>query len=74
MHGTIFDSARNYFIEKLYWFEDLITCSVCTGFWCGLGLAPFFFNIDIFLPVAFYSSAVCYILHLLTGALIKFND
>jgi len=70
MHGTIFDTIRNYLIYQISWFGTLITCPVCTGFWCGLGLSPFFFKFTMFLPAAFYSSAACYILHLATGVLL----
>lgn len=74
MHGTIFNSLRNYLIGKIDLFKDLITCAICTGFWCGLILAPFFFNVGMFIPAAFYSSAVCYILHLLTDVLINLSN
>ena len=74
MYGTIFNKLRNHLKESIHWFSDLITCPVCLGFWCGLSLSPFIFETTLLVPAAFYGSAVCYILHLITGVLLTKGD
>ena len=36
MYGSIFNRPRNFLMRKFRWFQRLITCPLCTGFWCGL--------------------------------------
>lgn len=59
MYGEIL----NYFRERLTrikFFSQLLTCSLCTGFWCGFVLIPF--TDSILTPL--FCACVCYFLHL----------
>jgi len=60
MYGEIL----NYFRERLVrikFFNQLLSCALCTGFWCGAVLIPF--TNCILTPL--FSSCVCYFLHLI---------
>ena len=64
MYGTIFNVARKWLTTRYKFLNELFTCALCTGFWCGLIIKQ---NI-IF---ALYSAAICYILHLVIEVLIN---
>ena len=64
MYGTILDKPRMWLIKRYSIVDALLSCALCTGFWCGLIIQP---NI-IF---ALYSAATCYIINLLTDILAK---
>ena len=40
MYGSIFNRPRNFLMRNCGWFRNLITCSLCTGFWCGVIMFP----------------------------------
>ncbi len=83
MYGSIFNRPRNFLMRKFRWFQRLITCPLCTGFWCGLvtynwhitpmvkanGLSDMFTTTFMF-PFACYSAIFCYIAHLFTEILL----
>lgn len=83
MYGSIFNKPRNFFMRRWRWFQRLITCPLCTGFWCGAfmyqwhilpivkvnKISDYFCDTFIF-PFACYSAVVCYIGHLLTEILL----
>lgn len=74
MYGSIFNTIRDYLSLHISWFKELIKCPVCLGFWCGILLSPFIFESILIIPAAFYSSAACYILHLVTGIMLTKAD
>lgn len=63
MYGTILDKPRTWLTSRYNLVNELLSCALCTGFWCGLIIKP---NIIFGL----YSAATCYILHLSTGLLL----
>jgi len=83
MYGSLFNKPRNFLMGKFRWFRNLITCPLCTGFWCGLvtynwhigpmpkanGLSELFVNSFMF-PFACYSAIFCYVAHLATEILL----
>ena len=62
MYGTIFNVPRRWITNRYVVFNELLKCSLCVGFWCGLLLTRDF-------TFALYSSAVCYIINLVTDIL-----
>ena len=83
MYGSLFNRPRNFLMRKCRWFRNLITCPLCTGFWCGLitynwhigplpkanGITALFTQ-TFMLPFACYSAIICYTLHLVTEILL----
>ncbi len=66
MYGTIFNIPRVK-LTKIELFKELLSCSLCVGFWVGLALSTFTeYNTLVF---ALYSSATCYIIDRLTDKL-----
>ena len=66
MYGTIFNIPRAK-LTKIKFFKELLSCSLCVGFWVGLALSTLIeFNTIVF---AFYSAATCYIIDRLTDKL-----
>lgn len=58
MYGTILEKPRSFIASRSPFFKELISCSLCTGFWVGVILAvPF--NLW-FLPL--FSAAICFII------------
>jgi len=62
-YGTILDTPRNIIKSKSKFLTELLNCSLCLGFWCGvlitLPLCLYSFTIQyLLLPLA--SSAVCW--------------
>ena len=82
MYGSIFNRPRNFLMRKFRWFQRLITCPLCTGFWCGLAFSPFHLvplqstkadwwgPLTMIFPFACYSAIMCYVLHLCTEILL----
>ena len=81
MYGSIFNKPRFWLMKKSAHMRSLLSCALCTGFWCGLVIYPFTLIHDghdcgcgleyiAALPFGFYSSITCYILHLLTEILL----
>jgi hypothetical protein len=64
MYGTILNAPRKWLTTRYKFFNGLLKCALCTGFWCGLIIKP---NILF----ALYSAATCYILHLIIEILIN---
>jgi len=63
MYGTIFNIPRAK-LTKIKFFKELLSCSLCVGFWVGLSLSTFLeYNTIVF---ALYSAATCYIIDRLT--------
>lgn len=63
MYGEILNYIRNK-LTKINFFAQLLSCALCTGFWCGILLIPF---THILFPL--YSSCACYFLHLVKEVL-----
>lgn len=82
MYGSLFNKPRNFLMRKFRWFQRLITCPLCTGFWCGLAFYPahleplqtskisWWSEWTMLMPFACYSAIMCYILHLYTEILL----
>lgn len=41
VYGSILSSIRSWLSAKSSYIEDLISCTLCTGFWVGLALSMF---------------------------------
>ena len=69
MEAKIFNFVRDK-ITKIKFFEELLNCSLCTGFWTGLligSYVPIYNNIFF----ALYSSATCYFIYLVNSILLN---
>jgi len=62
MYGEILNPIRKKLV-KIKFFHKLLSCALCTGFWCGLFLSKLNWQ------AALYSAATCYILNLITDIL-----
>ena len=62
MYGTIFNTPRKWLVARYSIINELLSCALCTGFWCGLLIKQ-----DIIF--ALYSAATCYIINRLTDKL-----
>ena len=65
-YGTIFDTPRNWFKKKHKKLNELLTCSLCLGFWCG-GIINI---IPQFILIMLSSAAVCWIIDTVFGIII----
>ena len=63
MYGTILNKPRKWLTSRYDVIDELLSCALCTGFWCGLIINP---NIIFGL----YSAATCYIIPIITGLLL----
>jgi len=63
MYGTILDKPRIWLTTRYNIINELLSCALCTGFWCGLIL-------ELNIIFGLYSAATCYIIHLITGLLL----
>ena len=82
MYGSIFNRPRNFLMRRFRWFQNLITCPLCTGFWCGLVMSKWHLrplqttksdwwsDYTMVFPFACYSAIICYIFHLFTEILL----
>ena len=67
MEAKVLNFIRDKII-KIKFFEELLNCSLCTGFWTGLIIGVFApYNNILF---ALYSSVTCYFLYLLNYILL----
>jgi len=68
MYGKIFSGIRDT-LSKNKFFEDLLSCALCTGFWTGLLIGV----VSNYNPIVFalYSAGVCFILHLMTEIMLN---
>jgi len=64
MYGTIFNTPRRWLVSRYSIINELLSCALCTGFWCGL-------LIKQSIIFGLYSAATCYIINLLTDILSK---
>ena len=67
MEGKIFNYFRDK-LTKIKFFKDLLACSLCTGFWTGLGIG--YYSPYNFIIFGFYSSACCYLIYLVNRILL----
>ena len=58
-YGTILNFPRKW-VYKVPFFKELFKCSLCLGFWCGLGVAIYNSRDLILYPLA--SAGVCWLL------------
>ena len=62
MYGTILNTPRKWLVDRYSIINELLSCALCTGFWCGL-------LIKQSIIFGLYSAATCYIINLLTDIL-----
>ena len=73
MYGSILAKPREYIKSKVKFTNDLLKCSLCTGFWSGIIIGGLIYylkdnSLDIlFLPLI--SSAACWLYDSVIGAL-----
>ena len=68
MEGKVLNSLREP-LCKISFFQNLLNCSLCTGFWTGLFIGNLTnYNFIVF---AFFSSAACYFLYLINSILLS---
>jgi cytochrome c biogenesis protein CcdA len=68
MYGKILSPLRDRLV-RIDFFNELLSCALCTGFWTGLFIGILsHFNPIIF---ALYSSTFCFVLHLVTEIMLK---
>jgi len=68
MEGKILNFLRDH-LCKITFFKNLLNCSLCTGFWTGLGIGTLTnYNCLVF---ALYSSVTCYFLYLINSILLS---
>lgn len=58
-YGTILNLPRKW-VCKVPIFKELFKCSLCLGFWCGLGVAIYNSRDLILYPLA--SAGICWLL------------
>jgi hypothetical protein len=69
MEAKIFNFVRDK-ITKIKFFEDLLNCSLCTGFWTGLIIGTYASSYNNIL-FALYSSSSCYLIYLVNSILLN---
>ena len=64
----ILDIIRTW-VVKLTFFEKLLKCSLCTGFWVGVVVGSYIFPVETkeFWFFAFASSAICWLYDSIVG-------
>mgnify|MGYP003674242838 CR=1 FL=1 len=68
MEAKVFNFIRDK-VKKIKLFEELLNCSLCTGFWTGLITGVFApYNTILF---ALYSSVACYFIYLVNCILLN---
>ena len=83
MYGTILNAPRKWLTTRYKFFDELLKCALCTGFWCGAFMYQWhilpivkinkiseYFCESFILPFSCYSAIVCYIGHLITEILL----
>ena len=66
-YGTIFNIPRRW-ITKVPFFAELFKCSLCLGFWCGLIIALYEEDIDVYtFPIA--AAGICWLLDTIINVL-----
>jgi len=70
MYGTILDRPRSV-VVRVNFLAELLKCSLCTGFWVGLGFGYIVYDSQwkYVLATALSSSAICWLYDSLVGAL-----
>ena len=68
MYGSILDIIRTW-VVKLTFFEKLLKCSLCTGFWVGVLVGSYIYPVESkeFWFFAFASSAICWLYDSVVG-------
>lgn len=65
-YGTILERPRNWIKSKHKKFEDLFSCALCLGFWCG-AISQI---VPTFLLVMFSAAGVCWVTDVIFGVII----
>ena len=55
-------------VVKIKFFKELLSCSLCTGFWTGLLIGTYASSYNNIL-FALYSSSSCYLIYLINSIL-----
>lgn len=69
-YGTILNQPRNWLKGKHEKLNDLFSCALCLGFWCG-GIIQI---VPQFLIVMLSVAAVCWIVDVVFGAIIDYSQ
>ena len=70
VNGTILNRPREYLKHKSILFKELITCSLCTGMWVGIGIGLYeLSSIKNAIYLGFASAACSWLYDSLVGAL-----
>ena len=77
-YGKIFDWVRDLLRSTPYvggFFDALMACSMCLGFWVGIVLGDFFTTCPFEIVCwGFYSSAICWLMDYVTMAFDKYLE
>lgn len=57
-------------VVKIKFFKELLSCSLCTGFWTGLLIGTYASSYNNIL-FALYSSSSCYLIYLINSILLN---
>ena len=57
-------------VVKIKFFKELLSCSLCTGFWTGLLIGTYASSYNNIL-FALYSSSSCYLIYLVNSILLN---
>lgn len=69
-YGTILDQPRNWIKSKHTKLNDLFSCALCLGFWCGAAVQL----VPHFIIVMLSCAAVCWIVDVVFGFIIDFSQ
>lgn len=81
-YGSILSLPREYLKSKSNTLKELLECSMCLGFWCGVFFSLLFYNVnglsyELFL-IPFISSAACWffdsLLDLIQESIVKLSN
>jgi hypothetical protein len=67
VNASILDYPRDFIIERSEFFNGLLTCMMCSGFWVGMLLAIFTPGINLL-----YGGAIISLLSYITGSLLDY--
>lgn len=71
-HLPIWSRLRDNVLMKHAFFEQLLGCYFCTGFWVGFGFSFHFYQSDLFshCMLGLASAAISYIIHIIIQRLL----
>jgi hypothetical protein len=72
-YGTILSPIRSA-LSKIKFFRELFSCSMCLGFWSGLGIAIITWDLRNIIIWPLYGSAICWASDYVLDILIKLSN